>query len=146
MLTIELVPKSSWYTNVRSEVSQKEWDLIRKSVYKRAGYRCEVCGGRGTDHPVECHEVWEYDDDNHVQTLQKMVALCPSCHEVKHIGRASLNGNRLRAAEHLAEVNGWTLPKAKIYIQKSFEKWRERSQHEWTVDTSILESQYLTTA
>ncbi len=42
-LTIELVPSTSWYKNMRS-ISPKSWDLIRSSIYKRAKYRCEVCG------------------------------------------------------------------------------------------------------
>jgi len=138
-LTIELVPKTSWYSNVRSEVSDREWDAIRKAVYRRADYECEICGGTGDEHPVECHEVWEYDDENHTQCLKRMIALCPDCHQVKHIGYASTQGNAHEAAEHLAEVNGWTLTEAMEYIEDSFEEWRKRSQHEWTVDTSILD-------
>lgn len=39
--------------------------------------------------PVECHEVWDYDDDRKIQRLERRVALCPACHEVKHAGLAS---------------------------------------------------------
>lgn len=46
-LAVELVPRSSWYSNVRSHVSDAEWDRLRKPVYQRAGSRCEICGGRG---------------------------------------------------------------------------------------------------
>jgi len=137
-LTIELVPKTSWYSNVRSEVSDREWDAIRKAVYRRADYKCEVCGDTGDEHPVECHEVWHYDDENHTQRLKRMIALCPDCHQVKHIGYASTQGKGHEAAEHLAKVNDWTLFEAMEYIQDSLEQWRERSQHEWTLDTSIL--------
>lgn len=140
-LTIELVPKTSWYTNVRSEVTDEEWDAIRRAVYRRADYQCEVCGGQGDDHPVECHEVWEYDDENHVQRLKRMIALCPDCHQVKHIGYASSQGKGHEAAEHLSEVNGWSLERAMEYINDSFEQWRERSQHDWDVDISILEGE-----
>jgi len=62
LLTVELVPSSSWFSNVRSNVSKKTWDFLRKSTYKKANHRCEICGGRGDKWPVECHEVWDYDD------------------------------------------------------------------------------------
>src|SRR5207302_1396445 len=80
-LTVELVPSSCWYTNVRSHVPKTVWDRLRRQVAAEAGNRCEICGGRGRRWPVECHEVWEYDDDEKIQRLQRLVALCPACHE-----------------------------------------------------------------
>lgn len=139
MLEVKLVPKTSWYNNVRKQVSDEEWDLIRKAVYRRADYECEVCGGQGDEHPVECHEVWSYDDAAHVQTLERMIALCPACHEVKHFGYASSQGHQTRAMEHLAEVNDWSFQTAIQHVENAFDTWRKRSKHEWTVDTSILE-------
>ncbi len=78
-LTVELVPKTSWYNNIRALVDELDWDRIRRQVYRQADYRCEICGGRGPEHPVECHEVWRYDDRTHVQMLVRMIALCPAC-------------------------------------------------------------------
>lgn len=69
LLTIELVPSTSWYSNVRSMVKPEEWDILRRISYKEAQYRCKICHGQGTKHPVECHEIWEYDDAKHTQTL-----------------------------------------------------------------------------
>jgi hypothetical protein len=97
-LTIELVPRTCWFSNVRDQVPRGDWDRIRREVYERAGKRCEVCSGRGSRHPVECHEVWEYDETAHVQRLVRMIALCPACHEVKHIGLAGLKGRGEQAA------------------------------------------------
>jgi hypothetical protein len=137
-LTIELVPSTSWYSNVRSNVKTKEWDIIRKKVYLTAGNKCEICGGRGKTHPVECHEVWEYDDINHTQTLVKMIALCPGCHRVKHIGRAQITGEYLIALAHLAKVNKITRDDADLYIQAQFEKWAQRSAHKWYINIDII--------
>ncbi len=91
-LTIELVPKTSWCHNVRALTDELGWDRIRRQVYRQAGYRCEICGGRGPEHPVECHEVWRYDDRTRVQLLVRMIALCPACHQVKHLGLANVQG------------------------------------------------------
>ena len=87
-LTIELVPKTAWYNNLRSQFTKEQWDFIRKYAYKRAGYKCEVCGDTGDNHPIEAHEEWHYNDKNHTMTLDKVTALCPACHQVKHIGLA----------------------------------------------------------
>jgi hypothetical protein len=106
-LTIELVPETAWFRNLRSEISGEAWDKIRKDCYKNAGYVCEICGGVGQRHPVECHEIWEYDDGDKRQILRGVIALCPSCHEVKHIGLTQMRGGLDRAVSHMAEVNGW---------------------------------------
>lgn len=141
LLTVELVPSTSWFTNVRSHLAVEEWDLVRRAVYRRARYRCEVCGGRGERHPVECHEVWDYDDERRVQRLDRLVALCPPCHRVKHLGLASVNGRYDEALQHLAGVNGWALEEAERYARSAFARWEERSRYEWTVDVSVLESE-----
>jgi hypothetical protein len=137
-LTIELVPRTCWFSNVRDRVSREDWDRIRKQVYERAGHRCEVCGGRGSKHPVECHEVWEYDETTGVQRLVRMVALCPACHEVKHVGLANIKGRGEIAAAHLAEVNGWTPQVAAVYIDQAFDVWIERSDRTCALDVSAL--------
>ena len=133
-LTIELVPKTCWYSNVRSNVPKATWDIIRKQGYADAGHVCEVCGGIGPRWPVECHEIWEYNDDEHIQRLAGMIALCPPCHQVKHIGRTSQFGGYRPAIRHLANVNGWTSGEAEQYVQEQLLIWEERSHHEWLLD------------
>jgi 5-methylcytosine-specific restriction endonuclease McrA len=139
-LTIELVPKTCWYSNVRSEVSAQTWDLLKKRVYQQANYRCEICGGKGDKHPVECHEIWDYDDEQRVQTLKGLTALCPACHECKHIGYATVQGRGEIATAHITKVNDWSPAQAEIYIKKCFEIWQARSLIEWTLDISYLDS------
>jgi hypothetical protein len=137
-LTVELVPKTCWFSNVRDRVSRENWDRMRSQVYEHAGRRCEVCGGRGSKHPVECHEVWEYDERTAVQRLVRMIALCPACHEVKHMGLAGIKGRGEIAAAHLAEVNGWTPQVTARYINQAFAVWEGRSARTWSLDVSAL--------
>jgi 5-methylcytosine-specific restriction endonuclease McrA len=139
-LTIELVPQTAWYSNVRSNVTKAEWDVLRKACYKKAGYKCEVCSGKGPKHPVECHEIWEYDDKKHTQTLIGLIALCPNCHKCKHMGYARISGNYDIALKHLAKVNEITLKEAEKYVDESFEIWDKRSQNDWKLDITILEN------
>jgi hypothetical protein len=139
-LTVELVPASSWYSNVRSNVSQEEWDRIRKKIYKNASYVCEICGGEGPKWPVECHEVWKYNERTRVQKLERMIALCPSCHEVKHIGLARIRGRMDAAIIHMVSVNKCSIKDAKEYISNAFSIWDKRSQIDWELDLTNLDS------
>ena len=134
-LTVELVPRTCWFRNVRSEVSSSDWSRLRRDILEKAGHRCEICGAGGR---LECHEIWEYDEGKHVQRLAGLVALCQRCHEVKHIGLSEVRGHRARAMEHLARVNGWSREDAELYIEVVFETWHRRSGHEWTLDISWL--------
>ena len=140
-LTIELVPQGQWGANLRSELPRKEWDRLRKSVYKAANYRCEVCGGKGPKWPVECHERWEYDESTKVQSLVGLIALCPPCHEVKHIGRAGVMGRSAHALAHLMKVNEWGSEEAIKYVDECFGVWARRSNEDWKLDISWIKNQ-----
>lgn len=138
-LSIELVPSTSWFDNVRTRVPRKEWDFLRKKTYAAANDHCEICGGQGRTHPVECHERWHYDDEKKIQKLEGLIALCPPCHQVKHIGLAEIKGNYEEALAQLCKVNKWDSIEATEYVQAVFDLWNLRSKHEWTVDISILD-------
>ena len=58
-LTIELVPKTCWFSNLRSNLSVSDWTRLKVLTSNQAGYQCEICKGQGVNHPVECHEIWE---------------------------------------------------------------------------------------
>lgn len=145
-LSIELVPRPLWYkSNVRTILPRADWDLLRRSQYRRSGYTCDVCGGKGPDHPIECHEVWAYDETKREQTLLRLTGLCPACHECKHMGRARLVGRGKEALVHLREVNGWTPRQADAYVRAAFSEWSRRSAMEgWklTVDWDSISREY----
>jgi hypothetical protein len=141
-LSVELVPKTAWGANLRSVLSEEEWDYVRQSVYKAANYRCQVCGGYGTNWPVECHEEWEWDDEDHIQRLVGLVALCPACHRVKHIGLANHYGKFEEAVNHLMEVNGWNQEQAIDHIHQAEIDCHRRSAWTWELDLSWLKKNY----
>lgn len=138
-LTVELVPSSCWFHNLRSELSRADWDRCKKWAADKFERRCAICGGRGSKHPVECHEIWSYDDSILVQRLDGLIALCPSCHEVKHIGFAEMRGRLELAIAHLCWVNQWQQGEAIVYLEAQFALWRRRSMEDWTLDISWLE-------
>ncbi len=142
-LTIELVPKTSWYTNVRSNVSKEQWDIIRKKSYELANHKCEICGDTGKNqgykHNVECHEIWEYNELTRTQKLTDLIALCPICHKCKHPGLAQINGELPIVINQLMKINNLTENQAKMFIASAFVTWSERSSYQWTLDISYIE-------
>jgi len=108
--------------------------------YIKADYACEICRGVGPTHPVECHEIWEYDDKDKIQRLLGLISLCPRCHEVKHIGLAQVKGNLDRATSHLAKINKVSYSYAHAQVRAAFDVWAQRSKHKWTLDISWLKS------
>jgi hypothetical protein len=144
-LEIELIPKTCHYSNVRSMVTTAEWGKIRKLSYASANNKCEICGSdglkQGYKHRVECHEVWDYDDENKIQTLVRLVSLCVVCHQVKHIGRAIAIGKQTECFKQLAKVNKWTQKEIEEHIVASFQLHKERSKHQWTLDISLLRTE-----
>jgi len=137
-LTIDLVPASVWHTNVRTLLPSHTWDQIRHKAYTLAGHICEICGGVGPDHPVECHEVWNYNDTTSVQTLVGFLSLCPACHQAKHFGLARVQGKDQEAKKHLMRINGMTKNAVDEYIFEEFVVWRKRSRAEWKTDISYI--------
>jgi hypothetical protein len=141
-LTIELIPKTCHYSNVRTCLTTTQWDKIRKISYEKANHVCEICGdtgkNQGFNHNVECHEIWEYDEYNMVQRLIGLISLCPRCHMVKHIGRSIAIGSEEICYKQLAKVNKWTQTQIKTHITESFDKHRILSKFKWELDISML--------
>jgi Domain of unknown function (DUF5710) len=140
-LFVDLVPSSCWFTNVRSCVSQRDWERLRRMVIARAGNRCEVCG-RAPDREqrqwMEAHERWEYDTATSVQSLRRLICLCTACHGATHLGLAEIQGRRDHAVAQLMAVNHWTRSDAEAHILSAFEVWSARSCIDWHLDLSIL--------
>lgn len=136
-LRFGLVPDGCWYTNLRSALPKEVWDRIRRAAYARAGGRCRICGAAGR---LEAHEVWSYDDNKHIQKLEDVIAVCPACHEVIHIGRTSLMGREKEAQAHFMKVNGATQSEYHAALGQANREHAERSRHEWVTDISKLKT------
>jgi len=139
-LTIELVPMGQWFDNVRARFSDSQWNTLKRACFTYAHHRCEICGGVGKKHPVECHEIWHYDDDSKTQTLKGLISLCPPCHRVKHIGNAQRMGLLAPTIKHMAKINKWPLFMAEAYVEVEMDRWQWRSQFDWSLDLSWLDN------
>src|SRR4030067_2937871 len=90
-LTAELVPKTAWNQSLRELLPRKVWDGIRENFIRDNGKKCQICGE--TEGIMNLHEIWSYDDINHIQKLDGFILLCGMCHHVKHIGLAGILAN-----------------------------------------------------
>lgn len=136
-ILIELVPKTCWFTNVRSQVSSNDWDLLRKEAYKKYGHKCSICNRKGR---MEAHEIWHYDDKHKIQKLFEIVAVCNQCHQLYHLGFSSVNGTFPKTKSWLKKINNWTEEETNEYISIVFDIWNQRSQHQWDIDLSFLDA------
>ena len=144
VLSIEPVPFSSRFSSVRSYLGHADFNRLKKAVFARAGYRCEICLENGFEqghqHPVECHEVFEYDEVKGTQKITALMSLCPNCHSVKNIelSRAKSDDEFEAAMTQLAKINGWSKVQAQTYYQHALHVWKERSKKSWELDLDML--------
>ncbi|MCZ7458227.1 DUF5710 domain-containing protein [Streptomyces sp. WMMC940] len=140
-LFVDLVPRSCWFTHVRSCVSPRDWERLRRMISCRADQRCEVCGRsehREAGRWLEAHERWEYDTAAGVQRLRRLVCLCTDCHATTHFGLAEVRGRREEALAHLRAVTRMSRRQAEAHVRDAFAVWRARSALTWTLDLDIL--------
>lgn len=82
LLIPKALPTSSHYANLRQVLPRSKWDKLRKMTYERAEHKCELCGAK--PQRLEAHELWFFDFENHIQYLERLVALCSKCHAMQH--------------------------------------------------------------
>lgn len=147
-LRIELIPERQWGVNLRALMSETQWSQVSAAVFESASHRCEICGGVGRAHPLECHETWLYDEDpnfarpRRAQILTGMQALCPPCHRVKHLGFADKSGWLDASLDHLATVNGISTREARAYLEAAYVQQRRRASMRWDQDISWFRERF----
>ncbi len=131
------VPDSCWYSNLRTSLPPKIWDIIRRDAYARAEGKCMICGAKVKR--LEAHEHWIYDEKNHVQKLGDVLALCHNCHSVIHIGRTQLMGDEYKAIKHFCKVNNCNYSDYIKALGYANEKHRRlNAVYEWKLDVEII--------
>ena len=139
-LDFELVPEELWRVNLRTLLRSEDWDTVRRDAYKRARYKCRICGAGGR---MEAHEKWSYDDKLALQKLEDVLALCHNCHLVKHIGRTQLVGREGVAMEHFMKVNACSQMDYHEALGAATREYRARNKIEgWMTDVSWLKTRF----
>lgn len=135
-LSVELVPRPLWGKSLEQRLKHRVWRKLRAEAIGRTNDRSDACGAgpqerRGRS--LHVHEVWTYNDDEHVQTLVGLRPLCGTCSACTHFGRAgamtareaSIDLDAMR--EHPARVNGIMREQVQEHIGTAFDQWRIRS-------------------
>lgn len=137
-LFVDMIPRSAFFSNLRSEITATEWEAVKKKTAHPAGNCCEACDQKGEKWPVECHERWIYDESAKIQILDRTVAFCPPCHEATHYGLAGINGRSEHAQSQLMKVTGMNRIQVQQHIRNATTDWRRRSSMQWTLDARWL--------
>ena len=140
-LFVDLIPRTCWFTNVRSCVAQRDWERLRRVIVERADSKCEVCGATrdaSIKRWLEVHERWAYDETTATQTLKRLICLCTDCHQATHFGFAQVHGRGEKALKHLMKVTGLDRDVAKEHVTIAFDVWDKRNRTAWTLDLSML--------
>lgn len=124
-------------------LSPAERTELKRKVFLAANYSCEACGQRGSEHPVECHDVWQFDSETTTQRLEGVHAFCPECHNVRHafdrLAKPETKDSAMRDITGLlAMVNGWNLKD----VGKQLKVWDDLraslAGRVWKLDASAL--------
>lgn len=121
-LLIQPTPKNNWGDSLAQLLPKEIWDVLRKEVYAKANYICEIC--LKYDRTLNCHEHWGYDDEKKIQYLIYPMCICTECHNSIHWFRTE---NAIRKREyppsyidvlksHFISVNGIDIKKFGRYL------------------------------
>lgn len=133
-LTLQLVPSSCWYSNLRSILPN--WSEVSYKVRQKC--KCEICGAEDEISNFDAHEVWKYDDKNFIQSLDSIICVCKMCHSVIHFGHTQVMGDSDLAFEWYRKVNHLSEDEALIDIKTAFKHWELRSCVDWFLDEKQL--------
>ena len=142
-----LLPPGTHGSNIRAIVDKQTWDRLRIPVAETAQMACEICGSPSTRNGrtlrPDCHEKWvfEFRAGTPVQRLERLIALCPACHQVQHSGLARIQGLEGEVIAHLQRVNGWSRQSAVQDLIRASERCRALDRYEWDLDLSTLAGQ-----
>jgi hypothetical protein len=136
-LYIDMIPKTSYFKNVRSIFKDSDWNIIRNYIYERAGHRCECCGIRRNRY-LEAHERWIFDYEKSTQKLIRIIALCRLCHQATHYGHSRITKDIYKINQHLKKVKKINDEELDRHIKEAYDIWKDRNKIKWIIDTSII--------
>lgn len=139
-LDFDFIPEESWKFNLRHVLSPAAWDIVRRDAYKRAGYKCRICGRENCR--LEAHEKWDFDTAKKIQKLTDVLALCHDCHAAIHYQRTALcdgaEGAK-RAEEHFMRVNDCAQSEFHEALARAAARHKALNEIEdWRLDLSFL--------
>jgi len=136
-LTAELVPETAWGKSLYNLLPREIWNELREGFIKENGRKCQICGE--TSGKIYLHEIWNYDDQKHIQKLEGLILLCEMCNRIKHIGHTGILADEGKldydeVVNHFCKVNNCSKKEFYEHVDNAFKIWEKRSQHQWKQD------------
>ena len=129
------IPKPLHGIAPRVVLGKAWWDRERQKAYANAGFCCEACGVHKRDAKhhqwLEAHEYYDYDYAKGLLKLNRLVALCHSCHNFIHSGRLEM----LLMREEISEEKYRDIVShgQKVLMDAGLlDKWSARHDHDCT--------------
>ena len=142
-LSIQLMPDASRCATLANLMPRQRWYQLRRSVYRKAHYRCQICGSAGR---MYCHEVWYFNEQTSYQHLMGFKCLCEACHKMKHIFFVRDSQQRAILFQHFLTVNRMTREQGLEHLQEVYRQQQRLNQKEWTVNYGVYNCQIPSTA
>jgi len=136
-LAPHLVPKPLWGKSAFRLFGRRTlWKQMRTDALEVAHHTCEICGDTPSPicgDPLNCHEVWVYDDKRGKATLESLRIQCSKCDAVVHMGRTVAHGGRDAAISQLCKINGLSTKQAEKLYVRAMATWAKRSKKKWQI-------------
>lgn len=130
-LTIDPIPASSRLASLANLMPRDQWNCLRRYVYHKAHYRCQICGREGR---LYCHESWQYNSETNYQFLRGFEALCENCHNVRHLFFVRDSQHRARLFRHFLAVNHLTNEQGVQHLVDAYRQQQEFNKRKWIVN------------
>ena len=132
-LWANLVPLQSFRGNLRYIFSERVWNTIRSTVYRRDEYKCTIC--KRDNIQLHAHEDWIYDYEKSLQKLNKIITLCDLCHNNIHLGYSGSIGieSREKNRQHWCKINNQNEDDFKKYIFNIIVLWKLKNKIQWKI-------------
>lgn len=88
LLTMPNIPLPLHRLNPRKVLGREAWGIMRKTCFKKAQYKCEVCGRHLTERSAQAHELYSYSYMTGTAIFVRCVCICDICHKGIHSGRS----------------------------------------------------------
>jgi hypothetical protein len=128
-----LVPRPLWGKSAANLVKRADWERIRCDALTAARCACQVCCTAAPHGGLNCHELWDYDDEDGTATLVGLRIQCKNCDGAVHIGLAVRRGFGKSAIAQLVKVNVISPREAKMLYRSAMDEWRRRNKKQWRI-------------
>ena len=130
-LAVESIPYGSRRASLANLMPRAQWDRLRRSIYRKAHYRCQICGREGR---MYCHEIWQYNDATSHQFLRGFEALCRDCHDTKHLFFIRSNWRRAVLFRRFLTVNRVSREKGIQHLVDVYRQQQKLNRKQWVVN------------